>query len=183
VAHYDAIGALRSAVYQGDLAGVREAAGRMEGGEPARRDPEAEGRLHAAVGFLVAAEDGDEAAEGLAEVGKACGACHRSLGVTWPYPASELPDPETRSFHVQAQNVLWEALVAPDGGRWTTVRGAIASSADLGTGQPERTASIRAAITSSTPEEAFGAFAASCASCHARAGTAPGAFAQPPFRK
>ena len=73
--HYEAWPELVRAAVVGDVDGAREAAAEMTADDV---------DVAAALGFLQAATDGEDVADGVAEVAKACGACHGRREVTLP---------------------------------------------------------------------------------------------------
>ena len=175
--HYEAVGALRTAVYQGDLALVHAVASRMEGGGEVGTDGE---RLHSALGFLQAAQDGDEAAAGLAAVACACGDCHDLRGVrARTFNPRSLPAADAVGFHVQVQNQLWDALVNHDEAQGDAMVQALALAPLFprqGATATEVARGIHEAAlqVSTSPRdhqrEVFMRFAIACASCHRSSG-------------
>ncbi len=123
LAHYESAGAMRHALYAGDLGTVADAASRLDGGPRATvagpmGGEEAELALHAAAGFLMAGADEIEAAEGVAAVARACGACHRAAGVVLPVASVslEVGPGGLLAEHPRVADALWWSLVAADTG-------------------------------------------------------------------
>ncbi len=102
--HYADFGALRHAVVVGDVQGAAELVRTLDGGDHVRHVSEtarkAELDVHSAAGFLMAAADIEDSAEGLAAMARACGDCHRSEGVRWGGSSSGSPETHGLRFEV-----------------------------------------------------------------------------------
>jgi cytochrome c553 len=169
--HFEAAGPLRHAVITGDIESAEILATRLDGGVTAARvgaaGADAEARLHAAAGFLVAARDIEEAGEGLAAVAASCGACHQAESVELSLP-DQPPEHQLGLGHVRIADALWWSLVAGEPSAaapaLATLRGGMIVAEP-----PERAVlagQVQRAAMGGEPEEALAALLGRCAGCH-----------------
>lgn len=132
------------------------------------------------------AKDGSELAGAVADVGRACGACHTSVGSGPRFETVSVPPPEAQmARHVWAADRMWEGLIAPDAGRWRQAAdvlmfevmdgnalyaGVSLETAGAAARLHERVHALGEASTHSRDAadraQLYGAFVAACADCH-----------------
>jgi cytochrome c553 len=149
--------------------------------------------VHEAASKGLAAQDSAGLAEAIADVGRACGACHETAGDGPQFQA--VTEPETDAAmarHVWAADRMWEGLIGPDPERWRRSAdllkievvdfSALYAGVDLETaGDAARLHSRvhaladvgRMADDSADRVELYGAYIAACADCHALLGRGP----------
>ena len=135
----------------------------------------------------LAASDASGLGEAIADVGRACGACHQTSGEGPRFQPVPPPDTDAAmARHVWAADRMWEGLVAPDPDRWLQAADllrvevvdfdALYAGVDLETaGDAARLHSRvhalsdlgRVAGESADRAERYGAYVAACADCHA----------------
>ncbi|MBN1334982.1 MAG: hypothetical protein JXB39_03375 [Deltaproteobacteria bacterium] len=175
--HFEDAPSLLRAVEAGDLPAAAVAARGMDGGWPTEEAGRAGRRaledLHAAVGFIVAAADAGEAADGLARVAESCGACHLAERVSVGRPSPEV------SGHARATEALWWAVVSGDSARGREVAARLAEdppraregmrSSDAADRVLE---AARAARTDLPPSDLLATVVGACGDCHRAAADA-----------
>jgi cytochrome c553 len=185
---------MRDAVVHGDVAGAREAAGRLAGlrvdaaFEPAL--VEKADAMKSAAGRAREAQDVREAARGVADVARTCGECHARFGGP---KAAEPAGPADTGFgakatmarHRWAAARLWQGLATPSGDAWTGGASALVDAplaaerltpgktpvAELDALALSLRGHARRALTAQHPEERariYGDMLETCAACHQR---------------
>lgn len=184
--HYAKTLVARDSFIHGEIGAAREALAWIAS------HPEPEGMPTGAAPFLdqmrSAATAGAEAstpqgtAEGIAEVGAACGSCHTAFSVSPSIEVGSAPAPSTELLphmirHQWAVGAMWVGLVGPSEQAWTQGSAAM-SEAALPVGayevpqvseaawQHAETAHAAAASQDADRSKTYATVVASCAGCH-----------------
>lgn len=164
--HFGGVFEARDAVIRGDLAALPEAGRSIDATLPAKLPEAAQAavdKIHSAAGFLVVAEDVDEGADAVVELGLACGDCHRAMGRS--FDAAKLVDGlEAPGSHAEAAEFGWAALVAGDAAQ---LEQALARLAEL---EPAAEDPVDPDAAELSPPQAYAAALARCSGCHAERG-------------
>lgn len=173
--HFASADPLRAAVAAGDLEAVAREARRLDGGAPVSRagpsGQEALLALHGAAGFLVAAMDVGDAAEGLALVALACGDCHQAEAVV-PWPEAPVPAPgePLREEHPHVLDDLWKGIAGADLRRAEAAVARLAAAPMVVPAGTPATAALardlQEAARRGPPPEVLSSWWGSCAPCH-----------------
>jgi cytochrome c556 len=122
--HFGQTLAIQQAVVEGDLEAARSAAKWMAEHESAKEFPASSERylktVMKAAKTVAEASDLDRAAAAVAEMGYACGGCHRSLeeGSSFSMSESKAGDMSHMKGHEWAVEQLWKGLVGPSDEAW-----------------------------------------------------------------
>lgn len=194
-AHYTSAILAHDALIQGDLDAFRARLAELETHELPPNSPDPwkplDAQLHAAARQAAETTDLTAAANAMASVALACGACHQSVpgGPVYPVPpVSEQSQPlkaEMRE-HEWATLMLWDGVTGPSGYAWDRGAVEVAESRIFGHGtsvsEPEETLLGREAALRSLGEEAmtttslvaratlYGRMLATCGGCHQAVG-------------
>ena len=163
--HYGGVFSARDAVIGGEVGALAEAGRAIDATLPEELPAQAQlavDRMHGAAGFLVVAEDLEEGADAVVELGRACGECHRAMGRA--FEASRLVDGlAAPGSHAEAADQAWAALVAGDD---AALHAALARF-DAALGPAQDPLAPRA---EEPPADAYAGVLTRCAPCHAERG-------------
>ena len=190
--HFSRAASVKNAVIAGDLQASKEDAEWMAKHELSRSLPD-RWRPHvqamqAAAQRVVDATDTATAARATADMGQACGSCHRALGG----PKFQVGSPPAEGSgaaiqmmrHEWAVDRMWEGLIGPSDAAWVkgseALGGAILIKKALEKSVPPEVESLARKIRdlgeksrSAAPEERaalYGEFLGTCAECHSKLG-------------
>jgi cytochrome c553 len=189
--HYTSAILAHDALIEGDLDKFRSRMAELESHDLPAGSPESwkpfETRLYTSAGWASQATDLDSAANKMAAVAAACGACHEGTGRGPVYPAppiggvSDVTKAEMRR-HEWAVLMLWDGVTGPSDYAWSRGAEGLADTRIFGEGESEdevvqswlaREATLRrlgeeAKSATSGPDRAvlYGLMLATCGDCH-----------------
>lgn len=186
-AHFMQVGAIQSAVVNGDVDATRAPARWLASHEdadfPADAQPALE-QMRAEARVLLAQSELTDVARSVARMGMACGTCHRvtdggpEIRLSEAPPPSNAPD-QHMARHVWALDRMWEGLIAPSDAAWRAGAAALVN-APLRFGAGDQAAqadelaakvhqiaeSARNAASDRERADVYGELLQSCALCH-----------------
>lgn len=192
VDHFGYAIAVRDALIDGDLEGMREPARWLADhpsapGLPAGAESYLEG-MRVAAKLAAEARDFGSAARAVASLARVCGSCHQAFEVEIQIADDEPPDDEDDAIthmirHVWAADRMWEGLIGPSHEAWmrgaTTLGEAPLQPSDISDAwdlYPRMAALARRVHTLAAEgrdvtdaigrSEIYGGFLAACARCH-----------------
>lgn len=182
--HYMDVWAIKDAIVDGEVDTVAELAERLadrerEADHPASWRPHVRHVVDHAEA-LVDTAPLDVAAAVVAELGGACGGCHRDLAIEVAFDDTVEPEPDDTAAglmrrHQWAVDRMWEGLVGPSDWAWTHGASLIAEApgcaespdapgcAEIATLGPDASA----ATDATSRVEVYGKLLGTCAACHA----------------